>query len=293
MKRWVSGLRWGGFAVSLTAMVGMGACGESTITETATRELKASGKFQTTEVGRDLGYNIQGDVRVTVNHASNWTRVVVRVSGLPGHQVLYPAHVQDETCAAGGGARYLKNPVMSPAEDNEIWPTIFADRGRGKGKAFVEDHVLRPDGRAVVLYDPATGARIACADVKVDGAFGHFELLAAGKEREVEIEGRALLRAFRSETHTWVHIFGGLRPGAAYPCHVHAGSCAQGRGHYLRDPHGSPGPDNEIWPTVRGDRRGHSFYHLKTEHHKVRLEAQSIVIHDPVDGARLACADLK
>lgn len=123
---------------------------------------------------------------------------------------------------------------------------------------------------------------------------GSFETTATGVERGFDISGRAVMvRSPRAGGRTLVvSLARGLEPGLVYGSHVHNGACADGGGgHYQHVPGGAVDRVNEIWPTLEPGRGGVA---VGTAHHAhvARDDARSIVIHDPSDGARIACLDL-
>jgi hypothetical protein len=266
-------------------------CGGVPEEHTVTDDLLASGRFVTTPDGASLGYDIRGTT--LIESAADGTRVSVRIrSGLGEEGTEYPVHVHDGACADGGGGHYLVDPTLAAGPDNEIWPTVIAGRrSNGRGEAIIAQG-LRPDARSVVIHDPATRAKIACADIRLNGAIGEFSALPDGEALGVYITGIAATVLGGRTTHTWVIVTGGLAPSAEYPVHMHDATCAEGGGgHYLLDPNAPPGIENEIWPTLLANRRGQAFSFVRTDV-ALRLDAQSIVIHDPATRVKIACADL-
>ena len=60
----------------------------------------------------------------------------------------------------------------------------------------------------------------------------------------------------------------------------------------LLDPNAPASETNEIWPTLSANAGGQAFASVRTEA-SIRLDAQSIVIHDAVTRLKIACADLR
>ncbi len=147
---------------------------------------------------------------------------------------------------------------------------------------------------AAVLAVSLSGAPPVEAGDASEVTRGRFESTALGAERGYDIRGGAvMIRTDLHRGHTVVisHA-GGLDPGTTYPSHVHDAPCSTGGGgHYQHDVGGAVDAENEIWPTLHTRRSGHATA-LATHDHRARPEAQSIVIHDPADGGRLACLDL-
>jgi hypothetical protein len=107
------------------------------------------------------------------------------------------------------------------------------------------------------------------------------------------IGGRAeMVRTLAGKTRVDVQILG-LTPGLAYTAHVHAASCAfQGGGHYKIDPAVLDAiPDNELYIEMTATADGIGATEV-TYDHVTRGEALAVVIHDPANGNKMACADL-
>jgi len=105
-----------------------------------------------------------------------------------------------------------------------------------------------------------------------------------------------MVRHFGNATELYIAV-DGLIAGTAYTAHLHVAPCAAGAGgHYKIDPSVTTTVEaNELWlrgtalgdPTTGGALLAGSQYT-----HRVRAEANSIVVHDPANGAKMACADL-
>jgi hypothetical protein len=252
-------------------------------------ELLAYSALQTTDDGFALGFELHG--RVVVVSEPDATALALRVSSGLDVEGTYPAHVHNGSCAEGGGGHYLLDPTQAPSEENEIWLPISSENGEGRAFARVEQG-LRPDARSVVVHDPVTRAKIACADMKLRAAAGEFAALPAGVDLGLEIAGFGALVASNGRSQTFVVIQSGLEPGLVYPSHVHDGTCADGGGgHYLLDPAVAPAEDNEIWLSIEANEAGGAFASTRAAG-PIRLDAQSIVIHHPETRAKIACADL-
>jgi hypothetical protein len=123
---------------------------------------------------------------------------------------------------------------------------------------------------------------------------GRFETTETGEKRGFDIRGRAvMIRTDRKGGRTVVvSVARGLAPNTTYGSHVHNAPCSTGGGgHYQHDVGPVVDDVNEIWPILHTNRRGVAVA-TATHGHRARPEAQSIVIHDPTDGARIACLDL-
>jgi hypothetical protein len=146
-------------------------------------------------------------------------------------------------------------------------------------------------GLALLTVALASGGPTLASDG--DMTRGDFHTYAAGIPAGYEIGGHAhMTRTADNKTIVSTHATG-LAAFTTYGVHVHNQACSSsnGGGHYQNIPGGGVDPYNEIWPGFTTNAAGigsgfavHAFY--------ARPEAQSVVIHD-VDGARIACADLK
>ncbi len=125
-----------------------------------------------------------------------------------------------------------------------------------------------------------------------------YESIAGGGFRPFdgyEARGRAhLVRTLEGQTVVELHIEG-LDPDTDYPTHLHRFPCEvmDGGGHYQIEPGGPVDDVNEIWPAFTSDADGVGQASLTVDH-RVRGDAQAVVVHDPNAGnARLACASLR
>ncbi|MEO1337541.1 MAG: hypothetical protein AAFV29_17995, partial [Myxococcota bacterium] len=82
----------------------------------------------------------------------------------------FPIHVHAKACNdESGGPHYLFDTTITEAlEDNEIWPdaTVNAAGDLASGSASAPTHIARFDAVSMVVHDPDTGARLACADLR-------------------------------------------------------------------------------------------------------------------------------
>jgi len=122
------------------------------------------GSFVTLSGGVDLGHSVRGHA-VMVRFGDR-TLVGVHVRGLEGSET-YSTHVHNKACAAPafGGSHYQDDPASGVNADNEIWPTVQTNpSGNGRGFA-THDHRARPEAMSIVVHQPDTGVRLACADL--------------------------------------------------------------------------------------------------------------------------------
>ena len=125
-------------------------------------------------------------------------------------------------------------------------------------------------------------------------ASGVVQNLADGTARGLTIRGSAFMSR-GTDDRTSVRIRAtGLMANTMYPAHVHNQSCATGGGDHYKIDEGIAAVEeaNEIWPAVTTGPDGVG-YGYRTVLHRARTDARSVVVHDPADGARLACVDLE
>lgn len=134
------------------------------------------GTFRETQAGADLGYSIAGSAKLTVSGDS--TSVTVQVEGLDPTKE-YASHVHNGSCSTGGGAHYKNDEAGGATPTNEIWLSSTDDPaghlmpnpgGVAHGSASETwaarlDSTTRTNARSVVVHEPGSGARIACADL--------------------------------------------------------------------------------------------------------------------------------
>jgi hypothetical protein len=87
----------------------------------------------------------------------------------------------------------------------------------------------------------------------------------------------------------------GLTPATAYIAHVHKLPCEENSAgsHYKHEPAiAAESEDNEIWLRFITDAAGIGKASTEQLGVTARMDAQAIVIHDPADGTKLACANL-
>lgn len=179
-----------------------------------------------------------------------------------------------------------------------------ADGGGGTGSTGPSMNTSTTDDSTSTTDDPDS---TSTTDDMVDstGSTGEpvgpdpiYETIAGGPFVpfiDYEASGRAhMVRTLDGQTVVELHIEG-LEPDTEYPTHLHRWPCTvnDGGDHYQIEPGGPVDDVNEIWPMFTSDAEGVGQASL-TVAHRVRGDAQSVVVHDPNAGnARLACADLR
>lgn len=153
---------------------------------------------------------------------------------------------------------------------------------------------LIPTLAAAVVLNVTVAASPADAGSAAQVTHGRFSTTSTGLARGFNITGQAVM--VRSDTDGGrtlvISVARGLEPGTTYGSHVHNAPCSTGGGgHYQHLVGGAVDAVNEIWPVLHAQPSGVA-HGMAVHRHRARPEAQSIVIHDPSDGARIACLDL-
>ena len=157
-------------AVTVSA-VALGVAG--TASAGAERAGSFHGVFTETSAGSAAGYDIHGSVKMTIDPAG--TVVRANVSGLDPDKV-YGSHLHNGTCASGGGGHYQDIAGGGVTPPNELWLSsngagLVPNHGgvaHGAGTATWRARVssASTNARSVVVHEPGSGARIACADLQ-------------------------------------------------------------------------------------------------------------------------------
>ncbi len=260
-------------------------------------ESVATGRFAALP-GYPQGVGIDG-VAELVRNTDGSSIVQVQVVGLTAN-VKYGVHLHALPCSANGGGHYKISPIVEDTvESNEIWPGFTTDAD-GVGQAEVSAaHRVRGDAMSVVVHEPMTMEKMACADLIDSTAFSAAGTLApfAGAEAgDQTIAGSAQMTVTASGTQVTLAATG-LDPALEYMAHVHALPCSvnDAGGHYKIDPLiEDTVEENELWPVVTLDATGATNQVLNSPH-VARADAQSVVIHRvvaPMMAPKVACADL-
>jgi hypothetical protein len=108
-----------------------------------------------------------------------------------------------------------------------------------------------------------------------------------------DIDGQAFMTREGGSTEVYLAV-DGLKADLGYTAHVHVAPCAaSGGGHYKIDPNvAMTAESNELWIRGRSSLAGTMFSQAQFAH-RTRADAKSIVVHDPINGAKMACADLE
>jgi Cu/Zn superoxide dismutase len=275
------------------------ACGDL-LDDAAEGEIGLGGFFAPFSQAEEIDSGIGGAVRASRTPES--TDITMTIGGLDDSQV-YAAHVHALPCdVLDAGGHYKIDPtVVDTIAENEIWPDVSGIENGFLSSETSFAHALRSDAQSIVLHRVVGEAKpkVACADLMCfHGAplvtAGDSVLVLGGQERAPDLWATAeMTRSLGGTTDAWLFA-GGLAADTTYPVHVHNLPCSikDGGGHYLIDPAAGAAEQNEMWLplTTDGDGIGWSQTFVA---HLARPEAQSLVIHDPADNARLACIDLE
>lgn len=160
-------------AVSVAGVMAMSASAFAVSPAFAGENTSLHGVFNETGDGSDAGYDIHGSVKMTTGPAG--TVVKVNVSGLDPTKE-YGSHLHNLTCAEGGGGHYQNAVPGDVFPPNELWLSSRGEKklvpnpggvAHGAGSAQWEARISSDvtNARSVVVHEPVTGDRIACADL--------------------------------------------------------------------------------------------------------------------------------
>jgi len=233
------------------------------------------------------------------------TTVTMTLSGLTVG-VEYKAHVHALPCGvSNAGGHYKMDPTVDLTEEaNELWPIItLVGDGTATATVTALAHGARYDAQSVVLHRVVAidmAPKVACADLvrptwPALATTGTSVLLAGGAGRLPQLTATSTMTRDATGSSSVSIQASGLGPNISYTAHVHNLPCAEqsGGGHYKMDAAVDETiQSNEIWVTLAADAQGAATAAAAVTH-TARGEAQAVVIHDPADGARLACIDLR
>jgi hypothetical protein len=215
--------------------------------------------------------------------------------------VEHTAHVHAMPCEYGdGGGHYYLDPATPDAgEPNEIWPRITpGPEGYGTTELTLPA-APRGDALSIVIHDPETTEKLACANLEPEQAFGAsasgtFSPFAYYEAIDETITGTASLLMSSSSTLT-VEL-SGLTDTESYLAHLHVLPCEvlDGGGHYKLDPSVVETLEqNEVWPEVISTGGGANATYSLTGH-TIREDGAAVVIHRVAgeEVPKVACANL-
>jgi Cu/Zn superoxide dismutase len=78
----------------------------------------------------------------------------------------YSNHVHNGLCSEAGGNHYLHDIHGADNAVNGMFPVFTSDSTGFVRYELTADKVVRPDARSIVIHEPGSGAKIACADLE-------------------------------------------------------------------------------------------------------------------------------
>ncbi len=267
----------------------------------------------------NLGATFDGQVTKTIL-SNGLTGFHVSATGLIANKA-YPVHVHAQACSNGsGGGHFQIDPTAATGQANEAWLPLNPVTAGGSASNDIwvtQVPSLQNTATAamsIVIHDPDTAAKIACADFSTQyqsGTNGVFALLpmAVAADKAVNPEGSSIYLTYTNGNSGMAGMamplpstivaaalnIKGLASGP-YMAHVHALPCAvDAGGHYKIDTTISTASEgNEIWiynrlfSATAGLVNGGGSIHAET---LLRADAMSVVVHNS-DSTKLLCADL-
>lgn len=122
-----------------------------------------SGSFKPTDTGVALYGTLAGRAILETSQEGT-TTVTITMAGLkPG--ATYSNHVHNGLCANAGGNHYLHDIHGADNAVNGIFPVFTTDSTGHVRYTLSANKIVRPDARSIVIHEPGSGAKIACADL--------------------------------------------------------------------------------------------------------------------------------
>jgi hypothetical protein len=123
-----------------------------------------SGSFKPTDTGIALYGTLSGRAILETSKEGVTTASVV-MSGLKAN-TTYSNHVHNGLCANAGGDHYLHEIHGSDNAVNGMFPVFTTDANGQVRYTLSANKIVRPDARSIVIHEPGTGVKIACADLE-------------------------------------------------------------------------------------------------------------------------------
>jgi hypothetical protein len=257
-----------------------------------------SGTFSTLPAFQGVA-SVYGSV-LLVRQLDGTASLSIAAAGLTP-SVEHTAHVHAMPCdyGEGGGHYYIDPATPEIGEANEIWPRLTPGPEGYATTGLTLPAPPRGDALSVVIHDPETAEKLACADLKPEQAFGAaaagtFSPFAYYEAIDETITGSASLLMSSSSTLT-VEL-SGLTDTESYLAHLHVMPCEllDGGGHYKLDPSIVDTLEyNEVWPEIVSTGGGANATFSVTGH-TIREDGASVVIHRVAgeEVPKVACANL-
>lgn len=122
-----------------------------------------SGNFKPTDNGVALYGTLSGRA-ILETSKEGVTMATIAMKGLKAN-ATYSNHVHNDTCANAGGGHYLHEIGGADNAINGIFPVFTTDSSGQVRYTLSVNKIVRPDARSIVIHEPGSGAKIACADL--------------------------------------------------------------------------------------------------------------------------------
>jgi Cu/Zn superoxide dismutase len=123
-----------------------------------------SGSFKPTEAGTALYGTLKGRAILETSKEGATTATIL-MSGLKAN-TTYSNHVHNGLCADAGGDHYLHEINGSDNAVNGMFPVFTTDTNGQVRYTLTANKIVRPDARSIVIHEPGSGVKIACADLE-------------------------------------------------------------------------------------------------------------------------------
>jgi len=105
----------------------------------------------------------------SLTRVAGGTAVSAKVDGLRSANFMYIVHVHTLPCdVESGGPHYMIEPMDTNVEANELWLRLTPNSNDDGGFSDLVffDHTAGDDAQSLIVHDPSTGKRIACATLE-------------------------------------------------------------------------------------------------------------------------------
>ncbi|HMY38197.1 MAG TPA: hypothetical protein PK011_02630 [Marinagarivorans sp.] len=122
-----------------------------------------SGSFKPTDAGVALYGTLAGRAILETSLEGN-TTASITMAGLKPN-TTYSNHVHNGLCADAGGNHYLHDIHGADNAVNGMFPVFTTDATGYVHYQLSANKIVRPDARSIVIHEPGSGVKIACADL--------------------------------------------------------------------------------------------------------------------------------